>query len=118
MVSFKNLAIFLAALVPLAAAGPLRNRDDTPDVAGKYIVILKDDVSDESAKSHLSWVNGNVQKRSLEGGDVAGVEKTYDFGGFHGYAGKFDEATLEEIRNNPEVGFTAGAPLVLSIAHH
>lgn len=108
MVSFKNLALLLGALVPFAAAGPVGTRQvETLDVAGKYIIILNDDVSAESAKSHMSWVTG-VHKRNLDGRAPAGsapggVQKTYEFGGFHGYAGKFDDATLEEIRNNPEV---------------
>lgn len=101
MVSFKNLSLLLAALVPFAAAGPVR-RDDAPDVAGKYIVVLKDDITTEGAESHLSWVN-SVHKRSADGDDFAGVEKKYDFSGFRGYSGKFDDATLEEIRNNPDV---------------
>lgn len=102
MVSFKNLSLLLAALVPFAAAGPVRRDDDKPDVSGKYIVVLKDNVTPEGAESHLSWVN-SVHKRSADGTDLSGVETKYDFDGFHGYAGKFDEATLEEIRNNPDV---------------
>ena len=99
---FKNFALLLAALVPLAAAGPVTRQITTLDVKGKYIVRLKDDVSTESVDSHMTWVNG-VHKRNLDGRQLAGVEKQYDFGNFHGYAGKFDDATLEEIKNNPEV---------------
>lgn len=101
MVSLKNLSLLLAAIVPFAAAGPVP-RDDGPDVAGKYIVILKDEVTPEGAESHLSWVN-SVHRRSADGSDLSGVENKYDFSGFRGYAGKFDGATLEEIRNNPDV---------------
>lgn len=107
MVSLKNLALLFAGLLPFAAAGPVEPRQDVSilDVSDKYIVILKDEVDDEGAESHMSWING-VHKRSLESRQTGfpGVERTYRFGGFHGYAGKFDSATLEEIRNNPEVG--------------
>lgn len=100
---FKNLSLLLAALVPLAAAGPVARDVVKPlDVSGKYIVILKDDISSEAAESHMTWVNG-VHKRNLDGRQLSGVEMQYGFGNFHGYSGKFDDATLEEIRNNPEV---------------
>lgn len=101
MVSFRKLG-FLLGLAPFAAAGPVQQRSDGLNVEGKYIVVLKPTVSTEEAESHLSWVN-DVHKRSLGRRDLTGVESTYDLPGFHGYAGQFDESTLEEIKNNPDV---------------
>ncbi|KAJ4164436.1 hypothetical protein LMH87_006112 [Akanthomyces muscarius] len=95
MVGFKSFAaLFLAAL---GAAAP------TPS-GGKYIITLKDGASAAKVESHLQWVN-EVHARSLGRRDLNlnGVEKTYEIGSFNGYAGNFDAATVEEIRNNPEV---------------
>ncbi|KAM3544828.1 Alkaline protease 1 [Beauveria bassiana] len=95
MVGFKSFAaLFLAAL---GAAAPAPS-------GGKYIVTLKDGVTAGKVASHLQWVN-DVHARSLGRRDLNlnGVEKTYEIGSFNGYAGNFDAATIEEIRNNPEV---------------
>ncbi|KAM3514027.1 hypothetical protein MY11210_002344 [Beauveria gryllotalpidicola] len=95
MAGFKSFAaLFLAAL---GAAAPAPS-------AGKYIVTLKDGVTASKVESHLQWVN-NVHARSLGRRDLNlnGVEKTYGIGSFNGYAGNFDAATIEEIRNSPEV---------------
>lgn len=101
MVNFRQLAVSLTALLPLAAAAPVpeeqqMKRDVIP---GKYIVSLKNGAN---AESHLSWVS-SVHKRSLSKRNTAGIEKTYKVKDFEAYAGEFDEATLEEIRNNPDV---------------
>ena len=101
MVSLKKFSLFFAGLVPFAAAGPVR-RDDgvsTLDVTDKYIIVLKENAD---SKSHLNWLN-SVHKRNLNSRQFTGVEKTYEFGGFRGYAGKFDQSTLDEIKNNPDV---------------
>lgn len=108
MVSFRKLA-FLLNFVPFAVAGPIQQREEGPNVEGKYIVILKDSVSAEGAESHLSWVS-DVHKRSLGRRDLTGIENTYDMPGFRGYAGQFDEATLEEIKNNPDVSGSKTSP--------
>lgn len=97
MVGFKSLAgLFLAAL---GAAAPAAS-------SGKYIITLKEGTSAATAESHIQWVNG-VHERSLgrRDLDLAGLEKTYEIGSFSGYAGNFDAATIEQIRNNPDVCF-------------
>jgi hypothetical protein len=35
------------------------------------------------------------------------VEREYGFGNFKGYAGSFDDATIEELKALPEVSHTA-----------
>ncbi|KAK8035230.1 Alkaline proteinase [Apiospora rasikravindrae] len=100
MVNFRQLAVSLTALLPLAAAAPVPEEQVKRDVIpGKYIVSLKNGAN---AESHLSWVN-SVHKRSLSKRNTVGIEKTYKIEDFEAYAGEFDEATLEEIRNNPDV---------------
>ncbi|KAK8065868.1 hypothetical protein PG997_012615 [Apiospora hydei] len=100
MVNFRQLAVSLTALLPLAAAAPVPEEQVKRDVIpGKYIVSLKNGAN---AESHLSWVN-SVHKRSLSKRSTVGIEKTYKVNDFEAYAGEFDEATLEVIRNNPDV---------------
>jgi oryzin len=104
MMNFKRLALILAAALPLGgAAAPLNSRDEpVPSVQGKYIITLKTGVSARDIESHMAWAR-DVHARGLGRRDLAGVEKTYDIAGFHAYAGEFDAATIEELRNSPEV---------------
>lgn len=98
----------LAALFPALNAAPLPLPQDEPvaplSVANKYIVTLKTDVD---STSHLSWVS-NVHARSLarrqDNATTSGIEKQYDIDSFFkGYAGEFDQATIEEIKNSGDV---------------
>ncbi|OLN90169.1 Alkaline protease 1-like protein 3 [Colletotrichum chlorophyti] len=102
MVNFRNFAALVAALVPFGAAAPTPYDDPTPDVTGKFIVTLKSGISARDLDSHMNWVDA-VHKRSLSRRDTAGVEKKYKIGKFSGYSGHFDDATVEELKNNPDV---------------
>lgn len=105
MVNFKRIGLFVAGLLPFITAAPVSpdaNVDSPVNVENKYIITLKSGVTSRDIESHLSWV-GDVHKRSFGRRDLAGVEKTYDIGDFHGYAGNFDEATIEEIKSSPDV---------------
>ncbi|KAH7361688.1 alkaline proteinase [Plectosphaerella cucumerina] len=104
MVNLKNLAALAGALLPFGLAAPLEAREQLPDVENKYIITLKPGISSPEVETHLSWV-ADVHKRNIARRDVdlAGVEKTYDIADFHGYAGTFDEATIEELKSNPDV---------------
>lgn len=104
MANLRRLALFIGALLPAAFAAPTAAAGPKKEVIpGKYIVTLKEGISSDAVDSHLSWVS-NVHKRSLSRRDTVGVEKTYGIGEFfNGYAGEFDDATLEEIKNNPDV---------------
>lgn len=105
MFHLKNLAVFLAALAPLAAGAPVDRDTPVPalNVTGKYIVTLKPGIAVRDVESHMGWVKG-VHKRNLANGqDVAGVDQVFDILDFHAYSGQFDDATLEEIRNSGDV---------------
>ncbi|KAF6806777.1 Alkaline protease 1-like protein 3 [Colletotrichum sojae] len=104
MVNFKNIATLVAALVPFGAALPAPQAESARSVAvvGKFIVTLKSSISSRDVDSHLTWVDA-VHKRSLGRRDTAGVDKKYNIGKFNGYSGQFDEATLEELKSNPDV---------------
>lgn len=106
MANLRRLAIFVGALLPAAFAAPAPAPPRGPVaevIPGKYIVTLKEGISTEAVDSHLSWVS-DVHKRSLGKRNTVGVEKTYGVGKyFNGYAGEFDDSTLEEIKKNPDV---------------
>lgn len=101
MLGFANLAALLLAALPMAAAAPA----PAAGGSGKYIITLKDGISAHDVDSHLGWVN-DVHARSIGRRDLQldGVNVKYDIGSFSGYAGEFDAATIDEIRNSPEVG--------------
>lgn len=106
MYSFKNLALLVGALLPFAAAAPTQfNSRAAQAIPNKFIVTLKEDIASSEKESHLAWVS-EVHARSLGRRDLAGVEKTYNISSFQGYAGTFDEATIEEIKASPEVSWT------------
>ncbi|KAF2646538.1 subtilisin-like protein [Massarina eburnea CBS 473.64] len=99
MINVRNIALFFGALLPavLAAPTPITKRADI--IEGKYIVTLK---TGTTVESHLNWVS-DVQKRSLSTRNTAGVEKTYSISDWQAYAGEFDDATIAEIKANPDV---------------
>ena len=105
MASLLRLALCVGALLPAALAAPtpagasVQRREEA--IPGKYIVTLKDSAAVDTA-SHLDWV-ANLHRRSLAARDTAGIEKTYNISNWSAYAGEFDDATIEEIKANPDV---------------
>lgn len=103
MNTIKNIALLLAAALPLGSAAPAPINARAPEVIpGKYIVTLKSGAADSVVESHLSWVN-DIHARSLTRRDTAGVEKTFNISDFSAYSGAFDDATIEQIKTNPDV---------------
>lgn len=108
MTSIRRLALYLGALLPAVLAAPagvskVAKLDSVPD---KYIITLKPDASDAKVEAHLSWVEG-VHRRSLAKRDTSGVEKTFNISSWSAYSGEFDQATIDEIKNSPEVSLPA-----------
>ncbi|KHN93699.1 subtilisin-like protease PR1D [Metarhizium album ARSEF 1941] len=92
---FKIIAAAASALACLsaAAAAPVHSRASSSAVIeGSYIVRLKENVATDT---HMSWVRG-IHARSNGKNDPAGVEREYNGPAFRGYAGRFDEQTVEE----------------------
>lgn len=101
MYGLMRLALLVGTLLPFASTAPVVGRAlDT--IPGKFIVTLKDDVAPADVESHLLWVSG-IQSRDLNRREPAGIEKTYNISSFKGYAGSFDDATIQEIEASPEV---------------
>ncbi|KAL2819406.1 subtilisin-like protein [Aspergillus granulosus] len=110
MHSFKRSLLFLATLLPVAFGAPVQPRRGAENVPGKYIVTFKSGLGAEQIDTHVTWAS-NVHKRNLERRDLAdrdlysGIEKNYKINKFAAYAGSFDDATIEEIRNSEDVAY-------------
>ena len=90
-------------LVSLLAFGPTASAAPSPElqpraIPGQWIVALKPESAPDLAV-HTRWVS-EVHARSIQrrGNTAAGLERTYEFDGFVGYAGAFDEETLDSER--------------------
>lgn len=105
---FAKTALALAALLPALNAAPVPVPQDVPvaplSVTNKYIVTLKSDVD---STSHLTWVSDiharSLARRQEDDATTSGIEKEYDIDSFKGYAGEFDQATIDEIKNSDDV---------------
>ena len=100
------LVVGIVAALPLpwtATAAPVTDKRAPQVIPGKYIVTLKPGVPLSTVDAHLSW----VRRRSvnLSRRESSGVEKVYSIENFNAYAGSFDAATIEEIRNSEDVSF-------------
>jgi oryzin len=105
---FTRFTALAAAAAPFfALAAPVTTPPANEIIPGKYIVQLKPDTDVASIAAHHNKVR-SIYARNLarRGDDVPGgapVEREYGFGDFKGYAGSFDEATVEELKSLPEV---------------
>lgn len=96
----SNFYFFLAS-ISTALCHPLDASQHA--LPNRYIVSLKAGLSAIDTEGHLSWVRDAHRRRSLLRRDINGVERTFDVGGFHAYAGSFDEDTLAEIESSQMV---------------
>ncbi|PYH99078.1 subtilisin-like protein [Aspergillus ellipticus CBS 707.79] len=111
MTFFQRALLFFAAFLPAALGTPVPRPRQTIDIIpGKYIVAFKPGVDEATIESHTEWTT-LLHKRSLESRNITdtdlpvGIERTYKINKFAGYAGSFDEATIEEIRKNRDVAY-------------
>ena len=84
------------------------------EVPNSYMVVFKKHVKD--ASKHHDWVQSihtknnedrmELRKRSqfpVTSDVFEGLKHTYELAGMKGYSGHFDDATIEAIRNHPDV---------------
>ncbi|KAJ0123045.1 hypothetical protein N8I77_010125 [Diaporthe amygdali] len=114
-----------AAAVPSFSTGtihdgvaPLLSSSNAESIPNRYIIKFKKHVTDSHAADHHTWLS-SVHSASQESRELElrkrgqfplvdtvfeGLKHTYKIGGdFMGYAGHFDDATIEEIRRHPDV---------------
>lgn len=107
----RAIALAAAATPFFASAAPVSGRQTADGIIpGKYIIRLKPETDIASIATHHNVVREiharNLAKRHITvAEEEAGVEREYGFGGFKGYSGAFDAATVEELKAMPEVRF-------------
>lgn len=112
----------LAAASPLIVdsihndAAPILSATNAQEIPDSYIVVFKKHVTGDKATAHHSWVQDvhfqsqtvrtELRKRDFpfEGTLFGGLKHTYNIaGGLLGYAGHFDDETIEQVRRHPDV---------------
>ncbi|KAL4867023.1 hypothetical protein BDV12DRAFT_128073 [Aspergillus spectabilis] len=111
MHSIKRSILLLGALLPAVFGAPIiEARRPAEKVPGKYIVTFKSGLEVDQIDAHTTWA-ANVHKRNLERRDLterdqfSGIEKNFKINKWAAYSGSFDDATIEEIRNNADVAY-------------
>ena len=97
MVGIKSLVVLVGAALPVLSLPA--NKRAPQAVPNSYIVTLK---SDAAVDSHLTWVK-KVRSQSFNTQGTTGVEQVYNVGDFKGYAGSFDDETINQIKTSDQV---------------
>lgn len=108
-------------------AAPIYESHNAEIVPNSYIVKFKKHVSDNSADSHHLWLQKihderepfrmDLRKRGLLSDAFKGLKHTYKIGqDFLGYAGHFDDETIEQVRRHPDVEYIERDTVVHTMA--
>ena len=73
-------------------------------INNSYIVMFKDDLPVSLRDSHMNFLLAAHSDNPLLGDNLSGVTHVYD-GHITGYAGRFTENVIDQIRKLPEVDF-------------
>ncbi|KAI8344874.1 serine protease [Choanephora cucurbitarum] len=87
---------------------PLYAPMETEAVRGSYIIVLKNNLSEEQVQSHAEWISSMSAARAFNSGDYLeeqGINHVYEMPNFKGYSGRFDQHTLDAIRQSEEVAY-------------
>jgi cerevisin len=83
---------------------PLEASEHPDTINNSYIVMLKDDVPSSLLMYHLNFLSRAHDADPLLGDDASGIQHVYD-GHIKGYAGRFTESVVHQIRSMPEVAY-------------
>lgn len=105
---FTRVLAFAAAAAPfLGLAAPVSTAVAGQVIPGKWIITLKPDADIAAVAAHKLKVREiharNIARRDVSERESGGIEREYGFGEFKGYSGSFDAATVDELKNMPEV---------------
>ncbi|KAF9479087.1 hypothetical protein BDN70DRAFT_932847 [Pholiota conissans] len=101
------------ANAPLSIAPLVAAEHPHGSINNSYIVMLKDDIPAALMQSHMNFLQAAHAANPLLD-DVSGVQQIYD-GHVTGYAGKFTEQVVEQIRRLPEVAFVEKDQIVRAL---
>ena len=73
-------------------------------VNNSYIVMLKEDLPTSLMENHINFLMAAHNADPLVGDDMAGISQIYE-GHIKGYAGRFTNNVLDQIRRMPEVAY-------------
>ncbi|EFR01712.1 oryzin [Nannizzia gypsea CBS 118893] len=108
MVCLKTLSVFLAAFAVADARAVFKTQSNKNGemIADNYIVVMKDGVSHDDFKAHVSSVASiHTTNKAKRGTNTAGMKREFDIMNWRGYHGHFDRDTLEEILNDSKVSY-------------
>lgn len=99
-------------------AAPILSASNAQAIPNSYMVIFKKHVTDADAQAHHNWVQEahlesqsyrtELKKRdqkSFQEEVYEGLKHIYNIPGLSGYSGHFDGATIEKVRNHPDVDY-------------
>ncbi|KAF3764129.1 hypothetical protein M406DRAFT_62573 [Cryphonectria parasitica EP155] len=113
-----NFNAFLIFPVLVFLSFPSQILATLPDIIpNKYIVTLKQHIPTSHVDQHHAWVT-EIHSRSLDADILAGIERRYNISGFQGYAGSFDDATIQRIRDSHDVAAVESDQLGLGALSH
>lgn len=102
-----NLALAALAILP-AFGSPVPAVPRSGVIPDSWIVILNEGISQSAFQAHQSWAStaqsASLRRRGLEARGQS-FDYTYNTRTMKGYAGTFDQATIEEIASRPEVAY-------------
>ncbi|KAH9485672.1 Subtilisin-like serine protease [Psilocybe cubensis] len=95
---------FQAPSSPLSVAPLVATEHIYGSINNSYIVVLKDDIPSSLIQNHMNFLQAAHASDPLVGDDFAGVQQVYD-GHINGYAGRFTDSVVDQIRKMPEVAY-------------
>ncbi|GAD98594.1 alkaline serine protease Alp1 [Paecilomyces variotii No. 5] len=104
----KHGLLLLGAILPVINAAPAAQASPKAEtIPGKYIVRLKDGLDVAGVENHLLWARDlhhlSISRRSEAADAPKGIERKYKINNFNGYAGSFDDSTIDAIKNSVDV---------------
>jgi len=100
---------------------PLISYPDDECIPNQYIVVFKEGATNKIITNHHDDINAQLYKekkrfkRGLLKELMTGIEYTYEFDTFRGYAGKFSESVLSKIRESDDVSLIYSAQYLKSL---
>lgn len=102
---------YLVQAAPVDTDRPSATQDfdfsDDEVIPDSYVVVLKDGVTHDQFESHQEWAMAKHTNRMHRRDDTSltGPHTRYNLGKLYGYAGSFDNSTIEEIRASDDVDY-------------
>lgn len=134
LIAFSSLAAIAAAAPTHQSihgdAAPILSSSNAEIIPNSYIVKFKKHVSEDSVSDHHAWIQKihgereevrlDLRKRGqfpLVDDVFRGLKHTYKIGQeFLGYAGHFDDETIEQVRRHPDVEYIERDSVVHTMA--